>query len=201
MLEFGIEEGYFGRLIEKSHACAVDKGFWDGGKLSVQQCMMLVLTEVSEAVESDRKLRYADLKSYESCLLDGMDFKVAFETYVKDSVEDELADVCIRMFDLCGGYDLRPLVYCNEETVKQWTDIFGDDSMCECCWALCRILCDLDEDSLDDYLNETSLVMVLGCAISFVYCLCASRDMDIMKHIELKMQYNALRPMLNGKLY
>lgn len=66
--------------------------------------LALIHSEVSEALEADRRHEYAELVRYESflknCLPD--DKKVAFEMFIKDTFEDELADVIIRVLDLCA---------------------------------------------------------------------------------------------------
>ena len=73
---------------------------------------MLIVSEVSEALEALRKNYYCDpfeaVELYDS-IKDRIDpglvenWKKRFETSIKSSFEDELADVAIRLFDLCGG--------------------------------------------------------------------------------------------------
>ena len=65
--------------------------------------LMLIVSELAEAMEADRKGRYADLGKYYK----GIEY--SFETYVKDTFEDELADTAIRIFDLCEalGIDIQ----------------------------------------------------------------------------------------------
>lgn len=66
--------------------------------------LALIHSEVSEALEADRKEEHAELGRYElflkNCASD--DKKVAFEMFIKDTFEDELADVIIRVLDLCA---------------------------------------------------------------------------------------------------
>lgn len=110
------------------HAKMKGKGFWDKG-FNFGEKLMLIVSELGEAIESDRKGKIADWKEFDDRMneiaeslnvgafnsyeeadkyLDDMRVKL-FERYIKDSVSDELADVIIRMMDLIGfmGVDIE----------------------------------------------------------------------------------------------
>jgi NTP pyrophosphatase (non-canonical NTP hydrolase) len=98
------------------HADAKRKGFWDSER-ETGTLLMLCVSELSEALEADRKGRYADLQAYNECekaddILES-DKEVyelsSFQSLIKDTFEDELADTVIRILDLCGarGIDLE----------------------------------------------------------------------------------------------
>jgi NTP pyrophosphatase (non-canonical NTP hydrolase) len=102
--------------IEKAHSMAKQKGFWEEEKRNIPQALLLIISEVSEATEALRKDHYADQDVVESLshdleldrtdeefLLKAINWKTSFEQGVKSSFEDEIADVAIRLFDLCGG--------------------------------------------------------------------------------------------------
>jgi NTP pyrophosphatase (non-canonical NTP hydrolase) len=69
-------------LVDKAHANALDKGFWadvdTNDPRHVLALLMLITTEVAEAAEAVRK---SD----------------------PDNFAEELADICIRVFDVAGG--------------------------------------------------------------------------------------------------
>ena len=77
--------------------------------------LALIHSEVSEALEADRKSKFANWDLYEKELLaklslgDAGAFNYAFETHVKNSFEDELADIIILVMDLAAfkGFDLE----------------------------------------------------------------------------------------------
>jgi len=91
----------------KIHQNAKEKGFWDEER-ETGTLLMLCVSELSEALEADRKDKYChadeDLKedlhdpdntSPNYCI-------DHFEIFVKDTFEDELADTVIRILDMCG---------------------------------------------------------------------------------------------------
>jgi NTP pyrophosphatase (non-canonical NTP hydrolase) len=86
------------------------KGFWDKER-NVGEMLMLIVSEVSEAMEADRKANYSDWEDRLPPFMDNISddqFKKVFENEVKNTFEDELADVIIRVLDLSysRGVDL-----------------------------------------------------------------------------------------------
>jgi NTP pyrophosphatase (non-canonical NTP hydrolase) len=68
--------------VQECHGLAREKGFWNQDR-NVGEMLMLIVSELGEAVEAHRKGEFGLEK--------------------KDTFEDELADTAIRLFDLCGG--------------------------------------------------------------------------------------------------
>ena len=66
--------------------------------LQTARRLALVQSEISEALEACRKNRYADFQAFEAA----GETKEAFEKYIKDSFEDELADALIRILELAA---------------------------------------------------------------------------------------------------
>ena len=98
------------------HNEAVIKGFWDKPR-ELGTLLMLVVSELAEAMEADRTGRCASINAFENeiCGMSIADnpsisdvvahdavFKNAFERNIKDSVQDEITDAFIRLFDLAG---------------------------------------------------------------------------------------------------
>jgi NTP pyrophosphatase (non-canonical NTP hydrolase) len=93
----------------------VEKGFYEKPK-NIGEMLCLIHSEVSEALEADRKDNYADKNLIQEMEAEGYtwkdsetSFKSAFEKYVKNTFEDELADIMIRVMDLAAfkGIDLE----------------------------------------------------------------------------------------------
>ena len=87
---------------EKIHEGNKQKGFYNGEKKPLGTMLMLVVSELGEALEADRHSLKADLNYYENLLNTNYDFQIAFKEAIKDTVEDEIADAIIRLLDMCG---------------------------------------------------------------------------------------------------
>lgn len=90
------------RMQKEAFGTAVANGFHEEEK-SLAEFLCLIHSEVSEALEADRHGRRANLDAY----IEEGKTKNAFLAYIKDTVEDELADVVIRVADLCGYLDIN----------------------------------------------------------------------------------------------
>lgn len=77
-------------------------------RLLFAQRIALLHSELSEALESDRKNKVFDRKwrDLDWNAMDDENFKEAFELHIKDTVEDEIADTQIRELDLAGNQDI-----------------------------------------------------------------------------------------------
>jgi NTP pyrophosphatase (non-canonical NTP hydrolase) len=92
-------------LCEQAHAAAVDKGFYERER-ELPELLMLVVSELAEAMEADRNSFWyeGDIKEMVSSLSTFSPYD--FKDEVKDSVQDEIADAFIRLFDLCGRFHI-----------------------------------------------------------------------------------------------
>lgn len=104
------------QLAKEIHEGNKKRGFYEGEK-NIGEMLALIHSEVSEALEADRKGRYAKLDAYRACeVTDDMNetdmhnYKLTcFKDLIKDTFEDELADIVIRVFDLAAykGIDIE----------------------------------------------------------------------------------------------
>jgi len=80
------------------HENAVNKGFWPANQ-NIGEKLMLIVSELGEAMEAHRKGKFAYGKFDPIDVSDEVFIK-EFEFDIKDTFEDELADTTIRLFDL-----------------------------------------------------------------------------------------------------
>lgn len=99
---------------KKWHQEMLDKGFT---KKDVPTHLMLIVSELSEALEADRTNNHANYMAFEYSIKHlqksektreerERDYKHDFEWHIKDSIEDEIADVFLRLMDFCGAYNI-----------------------------------------------------------------------------------------------
>lgn len=173
-------------LRDKAYQCAVAHG-WHDENQSDEHFLCLVISELMEAVEADRSEKHTNRDIFEYYMKqrrrDDEEFMYAFKHDIKDSVEDELADACIRLLDLAGlrGYDLDSFDYEGSDT-EDYSDMTFTESM----FRICVYVTDnFYRDELYILLNE-------------IFAFCRDRNIDIFWHIKQKMKYNELRPYKHG---
>lgn len=185
------------RYSKDCHQRSVAKGFWNEPH-SVVHYLMLAFGELHEGIEADRIGKWAKLtpEAVKNLrVVSGAAFTQAFLRFVKDRVEDELADAVIRLLDLLGylldGRDLPAW------QVSCGINLYGEDGippmLTDALMPIVTDLCIADEkcDPTTGILN----------AIKSLEQLCDHLGIDLMTHIELKLKYNETRPVLHGKKY
>ena len=182
-------------LRDKAYQCAVVHG-WHEENLSDEHFLCLVISELMEAVEADRKEKHANMNKFNQKMdyflyelqLYGESYDIAyremFEDHIKDTVEDELADACIRLLDLAGLRKAN-LSITDELTIR-------DVPFTEFVYCLCAYITNSDK-SHSDWLSEH-----ISYSLSRLFSWCRYKDIDILWHIEQKMKYNELRPFMHG---
>lgn len=187
-------------FIDRAYKTACGHGFHDTA-WSIKHLMMLVLTEIGEMVEADRRGIRANLKGFEICI--GLTYNDRFKNYVKDSVEDEMADVAIRLFDLCGMLEIEPTDKYEyyDELCKDFLEQMKHYSFTERCFTLCGILTKCDGAESEDDGTENCVPVIIGAALCFLFNIADDLKIDLVRHIELKMEYNESRLIRHGKKY
>lgn len=162
------------QLAKEIHENAVNKGFWEMDS-NQDEKIMLIITELSEAVESHRKDQWANREEFHT----NESHPDSFQKNIKDSVEDELADAYIRCLDFLYRYkkehfEVHPII-------GNWSGNFAADI-----FKIVRTA-----------ISEYDIEGCTGCIES----LCASLEIDLEWHVKQKMKYNAQREYKHGKAY
>ena len=185
-------------LRDRAYKTACEHGFHDK-ELSNEHCLCLIISELMEAVEADRKGKRADRQSFKSSYEDeephdDVNFKYCFEKYIKDTIPDELSDAVIRLLDLAGlrGISLESASNdINSEYMDDIACMYSQLSFTEAIYSI-FIKPIVDYNYLPTIVNEM---------IFLIFAFAKHLDIDLLWHINQKMRYNELRPKLNGKKY
>jgi NTP pyrophosphatase (non-canonical NTP hydrolase) len=191
-------------LIEESHKISREKGFWDGDK-NHSETVLFIIANVGDVVKARREKRMANWVAYSSATIGIEDHKdirvkVAFEEHIKDTFEDEIANVMIRICDFLGGTrvkmtELQPWTRdyvdfpLNEFFLHAQVSGRYDGKLAE--W-LHNALWECAAYSKEDDHGLLHLMCYLGTVVS-------EMGIDIERHIETKLEYNKTRPKLYGR--
>ena len=183
-------------LIKRAYSIAATHGFHEVDR-SNAHFLMLVVSEIGEMVEADRKSRRVKLHGDDlDNTLRFNDFAPTFELFVKDTLEDELADVVIRICDFLGTRHIEPIILEKTSTSDDWANLWGKDSINEQCYGLTKIITRIDEDTSADDISS-----LLGASLTWCFDFADFHKFDLLWHVEQKMRYNETRSIRHGKNY
>ena len=177
------------KYVEEAHQTAMKHG-WHDEKESKEHFLMLIITEIAELIQADRKNIHSRWELFcNRLIVDVKDpderFKEWFKTYIKQSFEDELADICIRVFDFIGEFNIRI-----EQLDKIQTEInpdFDKMSLTEQCFMVVGAITECDSMPIN---CKNILLLAEHWAKRY--------GIDLEWHIKQKMRYNKLREWRHG---
>jgi len=197
-----------------------EKGFWDDER-TAGECLALICSEMYEALEADRKGQKANqgfggsfndtprIQTYKLLSYDCPFHAENFKDYIKDTKEDELSDVLIRIMDLWGSqrfYELGDVEAYFQKAFEDFTNEMSPAFM----------LLQKYKDSFVSFVYNMSKSMPLEEMVSVgeagslvalchvfiaVWGYCESMNIDIRFHILEKLKYNKTRAFKHGKKY
>ena len=185
-------------LAQQIHENAKAKGFWDEPR-NTGEIFMLIVSELAEALEADREGKRADMKKFavghDGSITDEQWLPLAFQASIKDTFEDEIADVVIRILDWCA-YDKidieeRLLKISVVDFPKNIYKNIGESLMSTTTLLSSAYIAEDDDEA-------TALI---ASSVKSCFRISEENGFDLMRHIELKMKYNATRDILHGKKY
>ncbi len=189
-------------LRDRAYKTACEHGFHDQ-ELSNEHCLCLVISELMEAVEADRKRKYfkekimfeRDFNLYSALVEENVRYRNAFEKHIKDTVGDELADAVIRLFALAGlrGISLELANGDIDDCIEDMAEACKDETFTESIYSISTL--PVRYDGIFDFPTAVN-DMILS-----IFGLAKHLDVDLFWHIEQKMRYNELREKMHGKKY
>ena len=176
-------------LRDRAYQCACEHGFHET-EHSDAHWLMLIVSEMAEAVDADRKGKKANIDAFER-LYSGSDSKFGYEKLIKGSVGEELSDIVIRCLDFLGkiGFDLS-----ETQEILEYSE--SDPCPEETC-----IITEVMYNITSLLYSSREVGLRVQDVIIHIFGLSEHIGIDLLWHIEQKMKYNELRPMLNGKKY
>ncbi len=191
-------------LRDRAYKIARDHGFHDAD-WSNEHLLCLVISELMEAVEADRNDSRANMIGFETCIKNAYQgivrddwFLKAYRADIKGSVEEELSDATICLLDLAGlrKIDLSELqgplfdkFNITPEFIS-WKSQIEEMSFTERIFCLCSLL--TSRESIEDVVRSSIVIIFLHADILGI---------DLLWHIDQKIKYNTLRPVMHGKKY
>ena len=181
-------------LRDEAYSIAKANG-WHEEEYSDSHFLMLIITEIAEAVNSDRNNKRADIAKFKEIINDIPSgatlaehndwFRKAFENHVKNTVEDELSDIVIRCLDLAGlrDFDLKEVI----ELFKDIESIEEGKGFIDFCYVLSGI-------STCDDSTEEKIIGIIAVVLGY----CGLIGIDLPFFIRTKMNYNRLRGYKHG---
>lgn len=190
------------QLRDAIHANAVAKGFYEEIHPD-EHYLALIIEEIGEAITADRNGERAEMEEFQLALSQGKDFQNIYGLFIKGSLEEELADIAIRLLDFAGhkeidlsqGKDfLKFYSITSGKAIKDTTQEFKDKGFAAVMFTLTKSLSDIANPKLDP--AET-----LANNLMYLDILAQALNINLLYHIHQKMAYNATRPYKHGKAY
>lgn len=188
------------------HKNAVNKGFWDE-ELPPSHYQGMIVSELGEMINAHRAglITKVDLDELIN-ETDDEKFKKRFEEEVKNNYEDEGADVVIRALDVLANNGESEMRTHLVDTLSQMDknlrieleekgkmETYKELSMPSRVYYIIRAAGYMD--------IQYGLVGSLCHIITEMRLIAETLGFDLMKHIQVKMRYNEMRPYKHGKNY
>ena len=200
------------KMMPEVKGIAEEHGLNDAS-LSDEHYLMMVITEVCEAIQADRTNNRAMMKTFDVLTKKRSDeefvfpddlgkerenFIFAYEKYIEGTVEGELADIVIRIISYFGlrGMGFTRLYERTREEEKELADFLAKKTFTEVAFGLTFFVPIYDWKGVGCTIADN-----LTRCVALVFAWAKSLHIDLMKQIRLKVRYNAMREYKHGKKY
>lgn len=194
-------------LAEDAFKNADKHGFYPENT-EIETALMLIITEMAEAVQADRHNLHGSIEDYESEIQMGRDIPTAYVNSLEGTVESEFADIAIRILSLLGWMNSKkPIIFNRDsfladeyEVAKiqyKVQNIINKGSIAKDLYRLNGHFSKfVDNESCSWFVSDN-----LQDILMRVFAIAHNYNIDLMEHIKLKMKYNESRPYLHGCKY
>lgn len=169
---------------------------WHEEHFSESHWLCLVMTEMAEAVEADRKNQRADMQAMNEAVRIQQEsksgltekwyrnqFPLCYTWHIKGSLEEEFADIVIRLLDMAKVIHGKKMVW---KGCYPFGSVFSENrTFPESAWFF-----------ISEVLNRGT--MNISDSVSYIYDWAEHLGIDLDQHIEWKMKYNQFRPYKHG---
>lgn len=190
------------QLMTKAYENAKAKGFYEPD-LDINKALMLIITEMSEAIQASRHDCHGSIEGYNT-YLEVFDEHIAYEESLEGTVESEFADIAIRIMSLLGFYNSQKIICLMNDIELKKTEEYhkvefehGTYSLPDAMYLIITRMTYFPFSCSPAWMNTLRLQDILVQ----VFALAHIEGIDLVEHIKLKMQYNESRPYLHGCLY
>ena len=181
------------------------RGFWQSTTPeSFANAYMLIISEAAEVIEAERKgAPRADTSIFAEMQAHGYTWENSptncyafYQEKIKGSIEEEVADVAIRLLDLIGALDLHLtesttayiLAAMPPQTASIATQLLG------ICADLIRAYEAFQHPDIKEFEQ-----FYLERALAKTFAIASSQGIDLKTHIHHKLMFNQNRPYRHGK--
>lgn len=194
-------------LAEDAFKIADKHGFYNENT-EIETELMLIITEMSEAVQADRHNRHGSIEDFESEIQMGRDIPTAYKNSLEGTVESEFADIAIRILSLLGWMNSKNPIKLKSDSILadeygigkiqyKVQNIINKGSIAKDLFRLNgRFSWFVDNESCSWFVSDT-----LQDILMRVFAIAHNHNIDLIEHIKLKMKYNESRPYLHGCKY
>lgn len=188
---------------------------WYDKKLSDNHYFMMMITEIAEAIQADRRNNKAQMKSFaafykqkdegefifpDDCYNDNERFMEGYKLYIEDTVDGEIADIVIRVLSFLGMHGQKikklPRLKHTEEKVDS-KEYFQECTFTEVGLDLTSFI----SRNFTGHYDSDDILKDMCRVISFIYEWCNHLGVDLDEQIKLKVRFNSLREYKHGKKY
>lgn len=199
-----------------------EKGFWEYDRSDYEICS-LIMSEIGEAIEADRKGRHFNsMRSFiiDANLKEDDEFSILFKEQIKDTYQDEIADIAIRILDFMGrlksenpylDFSLRApnltLAYDVAKLLPDFKvyDFFekGYFKHLKPVESLMLVNAMIVNIAMKERLGQDDIKKKQDQYLALIMTLDILSNIDdyVRDHVKMKLRYNSTRPYKHGKKY